>query len=252
MMSEPQASGKGELTFRTPLDVCSYLPQETMQLEVCYLFQLDQADYAQLLSEGWRRQGISFFRPTCPACLKCQSLRVVVDQFKRSKSQRRIWRKNSDVRIEIGKPTFSARHLEIFDEYHRDMQQRRGWDYHRIDAEMYIELFLSGSFEFAREFRYYRHDTLVGVGLVDVTDQCSSSVYFYHDPAWRPLGPGVYSMLAELQNADQLGLTHHFLGYWIAECPSMAYKARYRPHEVLHLGDSDESPSSWIPVDANP
>jgi len=248
-MSEPQPGWKRELTFRTPPDVCSYLPDETMQLEVCYLFSIDQSEYTRLLSEGWRRQGISFFRPTCPVCNKCRSLRVVVEQFKPSKSQRRVWQKNSGVQIEIGAPTLSARHLELFDAYHRDMQQRRGWGYHRITAKTYAETFLSGSFDFAREFRYFRHDQLVGVGLVDVTESCSSSVYFYHDPEWRPLGPGVYSMLTELERAAQLGLTHHFLGYWIAECPSMAYKARYRPHEVLQLPCAEDSPSVWMPVD---
>lgn len=248
MMSEPQQDYSSELTFRTPLDVCSYLPNETMQLEVRYLFDLDQASYGELLRDGWRRQGVSFFRPACPACTKCQSLRAVVRQFEPSKSQRRIWRKNSDVRIEIGEPTLSARHLELFDTYHRDMQQRRGWEYHGIDVETYLEVFLSGRFDFAREFRYYRHDELAGVGLVDVTDECSSSVYFYYDPSWRPFGPGVFSMLAELQNATQLGLTHHFLGYWITECPSMAYKARYRPHEVLRLGADGDPPGQWVPV----
>ncbi len=249
MMPEPQPGWNRVHTFRTPPDVCSYLPEETMQLEVRCVYTMDQADYAQLLAEGWRRQGISFFRPTCPACKKCRSLRVLVDQFKPSKSQRRIWRKNNDVRFEIGEPTYSPRHLEIFDAYHRDMQRRRGWDYHCIDAEMYMELFLTGTFPFAREFRYYLGDKLVGVGLVDVTDRCSSSVYFYHDPDWRVRGPGVYSILAELQNAGRLGLTHHFLGYWIAECHSMAYKSRYRPHEVIQLGDSDDPPFSWLPAD---
>jgi arginine-tRNA-protein transferase len=52
-----------------------------------------------------------------------------------------------------------------------------------------------------------------------------------------------------MQHAERLGLTHHFLGYWIAECPSMAYKARYRPHEILQLGGSDESPAVWTPMD---
>lgn len=50
-------------------------------------------------------------------------------------------------------------------------------------------------------------------------------------------------MLKELEVARLSGREYHYLGYWIQDCPSMAYKNRYGPHELLneYIGD-DELP----------
>ncbi len=174
----------------TPASACSYLPRQIASLDVRLLSQLSGEAYEEWLQRGWRRHGIQFFRPACPQCAGCRSLRVPLARFRRSKSQRRIWQKNRGVRVEIGSPRVDTTHLQLFDAYHRDMQQRRGWPFTPIDAEAYVHAFLSGVFDFALEFRYFREDTLVGVGLVDQTPQALSSVYFYHDPAWRRRVPG--------------------------------------------------------------
>src|SRR5690606_18460080 len=60
-----------------------------------------------------------------------------------------------------------------------------------------------------------------------------SAVYFYFDPAYEALSPGVYSVLKQLQLCRRWGLRHLYLGLYIAACPSMAYKRRYLPHERL-------------------
>src|SRR5256885_312365 len=87
---------------------------------------------------------------------------------------------------------------------------------------------------------------LVGVGLADITPTALSSVYFFHDPAWRPQSPGVFSILQQLAYAQRHGLRYHYLGYWIAGCPSMAYKAQYRPHELLVGYPPDDVEPTWI------
>jgi arginine-tRNA-protein transferase len=125
------------------------------------------------------------------------------------------------------------------------MHRRRGWPRQTITEEEYYYNFLAGGWPFAREFLYYDQNRLVGVALTDVTGHSISSVYFYHDPAWRPEGPGVFSIMQQLQYAKERGLEHHYLGYWIAECPSMAYKSRYRPHEVLVGYPRDDEEPKW-------
>ena len=234
-----------EFHFREPPRECSYLPEETASLGHRFLADISESDFEAMLERGWRRFGFDFFRPACPHCQKCRSLRVDVNRFEPTKSQRRCLRRNKCIEIEVGGPQLTQDHMDLFARYHADMHQRRGWPQRDVSAEDYYSGFLSGDFPFQREFRYYRGNRLIGVGLVDMTRRCSSSAYFYHEPEWRAAGPGVFSMLVELQYARQVGIAYHYLGYWIAESPSMAYKSQYGPHELLRNYGTDAETPVW-------
>ena len=109
------------------------------------------------------------------------------------------------------------------------------------------DAFVAGVPEFAYEGRYFHAGRLVGVGLVNWLPHGLSSVYFYHAPAWRPLAPGVFSVLQEIEFCRTHQLPYLYLGYWIAECPSMAYENQYRPHELLQGRPEDGEPAIWLP-----
>jgi arginine-tRNA-protein transferase len=149
-------------------------------------------------------------------------------------------------------PTLTNDHIDLFNRYHADMTQRKGWRETATNPQEYFESFLCGRYDFEREFLYFADDTLVAVGLVDITNRSASSVYFFHDPAWRENALGVFSMISELRYLKQVGASYHYLGYWIELCASMVYKSRYRPHQVLaEYVEDDESPI-WRDIDANP
>src|SRR5262249_3847680 len=201
--------------------------------------------YQDLLCRGWRRFGEDFFRPACPRCVKCRSLRVNVDEFKPSRSQRRTLQRNSQIRIAVQPPTLTRDHLRLYNVYHADMHGRRAWKRQTITEESYEETFLAGNHSFAREFLYFDGDRLVGVGLVDIVAEALSSVYFFHDPLWRSKALGIFSILQELKFAKELGLRYQYLGYWISECQSMSYKSQYRPHEILQQYPADDEEPTW-------
>ena len=52
-------------------------------------------------------------------------------------------------------------------------------------------------------------------------------------------------MLAELRYAAEHRLDYHYLGYWIAQCPSMAYKSSYGPHQLLQRYVADDEEPQW-------
>jgi len=232
--------------FLTPPYRCSYLPGRTAALTYRVIADLPTRVYDELLCRGWRRFGCEFFRPACPACVQCRSLRIPVSEFTPSRSQRRTLRQNAGIHVVVQAPTVTAAHLQIFNAYHADMRRRKGWPFHLTDERAYRQQFLLGEWTFAREFLYYERDRLVGVGLADVTTTALSSVYFFHDPAWRSQAPGVFSILRQGAYARRQGLRYHYLGYWVPGSQSMDYKAQYRPHELLVGYPADTEEPHWI------
>ena len=221
------------LSGRTPGSECSYLPEERSRFGVKLFAEIAAEDYAELLARGWRRQGSSFFRAECPACAKCRSLRVDVKSFRPTKSQRRCLKRNAHVSLTVRPAGATAEHADLYNRWHADMHDRRGWPPDATTAEEYRANLVGPGYEFAREFAYHDGDRLIGVGLVDAVPGALNSIYFYHDPAWRPLGPGTFSALSEIRYAAETGRAWVYLGYWIPEHASMAYKNRFGPHEIL-------------------
>jgi arginine-tRNA-protein transferase len=238
---DPYIAGR----FTVPPGGCSYLPDETASLDYRLSLGMPAAVLSELLRRGWRRHGCHLFRPACPACVKCRSVRVDVERFALSKSQRRCRQRNAAINVIMQRPTVTPAHVALYNAWHRDMTSRRGWRHDETTREGYAESFLVGRWESAQEMLYYNGQQLVGVGLVDVVGDATSSAYFFHDPAWRPAGPGTYSVLREIEFCRQTGRRWCYLGYWIAECPSMAYKNRFRPYEVLQSYGPDETEPVW-------
>ena len=134
------------------------------------------------------------------------------------------------------------------------MTRRKGWQPVAVTGvDDYEQSFIGPPCPFRCEGSYYHGGRLVGVGLVDWLPIGLSSAYFYHDPAWRPLGPGVFSVLQEIEFCRAHGLPHLYLGYWVAGCPSMAYKSQYRPHELLEgSGLGDDEAAVWTATGLSP
>jgi leucyl-tRNA---protein transferase len=231
--------------FITEPRPCSYLDNETAQLEYRVPMLLDESKFSELLRRGWRRFGRYVFRPQCPACSKCRGIRIPLNSFRSTKSQRKALKRNQHIEVTVGPPSVSDDHIDLYNAYHDDMTARRGWPRNRTSPSDYYESFIGGDFDFAREFQYREDGRLVGVSLVDVTDCGTSSVYFYHEPEWRNLNPGTYSILKEIEYSQSLGLEHLYLGYWIGQNVSMDYKARFGPHELLEAYIEEDVEPVW-------
>ena len=147
--------------------------------------------------------------------------------------------------VSVGDVQITADHLSLYDAYHQDMNERRGWPFHPISTADYSDSFCDGQFEFSREFQYRIGGRLVAVGLVDQSLDVMSSMYFYHDPSLRSRGLGVYSVLCELDYAAQHDVRWLYMGYYIRDCGSMNYKNRFAPHELLKEYVGDNKPAVW-------
>lgn len=237
--------GFAELEIEGTENPCSYLPAQTARMVYRLAYRLSADRYEQLLERGWRRFGRTLFRPACAACRACQSLRVQLGEFRATKSQRRCETQNADLTLVIQRPSVTREHIELYNQFHHDMHTRRGWPFREMDEQQYVESFLEGQFPFAREFQYRLHGRLVGLGLVDVTPDVMSSIYFFHAPELRPRGLGTFSVLKEIADGRECHRRWLYLGYYIRECGSMSYKNRFRPHQILSSCVADSDRPDW-------
>jgi arginine-tRNA-protein transferase len=83
--------------------------------------------------------------------------------------------------------------------------------------------------------------TLVAVMLADRQKDALSAVYSLYDPDMTSRSLGTWMVLWLVESAGAMGIPHVYLGYWIAESPKMAYKARFHPLEGL-------GPDGWMRI----
>jgi leucyl-tRNA---protein transferase len=220
--------------YTAPPSTCGYLPAEHWSLEYEMVADISAREYADRLDEGWRRFGGMLFRPRCPACQACRSLRVVVEQFQPNRSQARALKKNRGaIEVRIGPPSVSREKLQMYDRFHLFQAETKGWpDHPAKDAASYRESFVHNP-AFSEEWCYYAHDRLVGVGYVDRLERAMSAIYFFYDPDRRDLSLGTFNVMCLLEECALHELAYLYLGYYVAGCRSLEYKGNFRPNQVL-------------------
>ena len=77
---------------------CSYFDTEISDIRYRYMYACSTAEYQSMLERGWRRFGKMHFVPECKSCTKCVSIRIDVENYKFSKSEKRVINKNRDTK----------------------------------------------------------------------------------------------------------------------------------------------------------
>jgi leucyl-tRNA---protein transferase len=225
-------------------EACPYLAGRMASTDYRILTDVSPQEHEAMLSRGWRRFGLQYFRPQCVGCAECVSLRIPVATFRPTKSQRRAWKKCGHLRVEIGRPQVNDERLDLFRAWHAMREDTRGWKPSPMESDEYAATFCPPN-ACAREMAYFDGDRLVALGLVDLTPNAVSSIYFFYHPDAAPLSPGVASVLFEVEWARQQGCAHLYLGYRVLGCPSTAYKSLYGPHELLTERTPWEAEPAW-------
>lgn len=184
--------------------------------------------YHQFMDAGFRRSGEVFYQNICPGCRECVPIRVPTKSFTLSKSQRRVWRRNQDVAVSVGPPQLTDEKHQLYSQY---QQQRHGkLDITRDDLNSFLYVSPVDSLEF--EYRD-RTGKLLAVSVTDWCERSLSSVYTYFAPDEARRSIGVYSALLEIAWAREHGIPYYYLGFWVKDAATMAYKADYQPYEIL-------------------
>ena len=180
----------------------------------------------ELWAEGWRHFGEVFFRYRRwrygGRTLDITPLRVDLERFAPSRSQRRVAARNRDLRVEVRPTVLDAELRAMFDAHKRRFRE---------DAPRSLRTFLS----YAPSEVPCRNETvcvyagarLVAAHFLDVDVEATSAVYAMFDPAESRRSLGVYTMLLAIEHSRRTGRRHYYPGYGTREPSPYDYKRNF-------------------------
>jgi len=236
--------------YLTAPSSCPYLAGKEERKVFTHLVGERAPELNDLLTQGgFRRSQSIAYRPACDACRACISVRVVVDDFRPTRSMHRVMETNADLIGVMSETTPTSEQYSVFRAY-LDSRHRDGGmaDMTVLDYAMMVE----DSHVCTRMVEYRRRTMdssitgrggpLLAVALTDVLGDGLSMVYSFFDPDQAPRSLGTFAILDHIARAQKMGLPYLYLGYWVKGSRKMDYKGRFLPQERL-------MPTGWIRVD---
>ena len=210
---------------------CPYVPGRTERKVVTEITGPEAEQLHDRLSRaGFRRSHNIAYAPVCPACQSCVPIRIPVATFEPGQSLRRILRANARVEGIDVPPRATAEQFQLFQRYQQsrhgdgDMATMSFYDFRAMIEDTPIDTMIT---EFREDGR------LIGGCLTDRLGDGLSAVYSFYAPELERQSLGTYAILWLFERARLEGLPYVYLGYWVPESRKMAYKARFRPCEIL-------------------
>jgi leucyl-tRNA---protein transferase len=227
--------------YLTAPSPCPYLPGQEERKVFTHLVGERAAELNDLLTHGgFRRSQSIAYRPACETCRACVSVRVVVEEFRPSRSMRRVLDRNTDLVGEMRVPMPSSEQYSVFRAYldsrHRDggMADMTVLDYAMMVEDSHVETrVVEYRSQPARGRGGSGTGPLLGVALTDLLSDGLSMVYSFFEPEAANRSVGTFMILDHIARARRLGLRYVYLGYWVKGSKKMDYKGRFLPQERL-------------------
>lgn len=218
----------------TPLP-CPYIEGRVERRLVTELVGPESSLLHDILTlSGFRRSHSIVYAPVCQNCQACIPVRIPTKRFKPGKTQRRLWKHNSDLTVHE-RPAQATK--EQFDLFHTYLLRRHGeGDMAMMEEEDYETMVSDSPVDTAIfEFRDPQ-GTLLAACLTDSVRGGYSAVYSFYAPDIGKRSLGTYMIMWLVEHAKSQNLDYVYLGFWIRDSRKMAYKALFHPLESYYNG----------------
>jgi arginine-tRNA-protein transferase len=217
---------------------CSYLPEQDERLLI-FMSDTDPTidEYDFLIGAGFRRSGTQVYRPHCVSCNACESIRLPVNTFTTSKSQKRIMKRNQDLIIRISdgdKPDYYPLYESYINQRHSDgsmypasIEQYQGFVLSPWNKALFIEIYVTNQHTADKHAK----EELIGVAVTDNLATSLSALYTFFKPEELQRSLGTFAILQQIELAKSLNKQFLYLGYQIDNCQKMSYKRNFLPPE---------------------
>ena len=223
--------------YMTSVAPCPYLPGKVERKVFANLpFSEGAHVNDELTQAGFRRSQNIAYRPACESCDACISVRLPVQAFRFSRSQRRILNRNHDLSRDLVEAEATVEQFDLLRRYLNDRHPEggmagMGWlDYVAMIEDTAVRTHL---IEYRRPSMDGGPGELVGVCLTDMLSDGLSMVYSFFDPGMVVRSLGRFAILDHIRQAAAVNLPYVYLGYWVRGSRKMAYKADFQPMEQL-------------------
>ncbi len=185
-----------------------------------------------LWEQGWRHFGIEFFRYSVAfhsgALNSVMPLRLDLQRFVPSRSQKRVLAVNRDVRVEIRETRIDSIREDLFfrhRERFKDNVPDSLWNFlSERPAVMPCR---------NQEIDGYLDDKLIAASFLDLGGAATSAVYAMFDPLEAKRSLGIFTMLQAIRYSQQIGCRYYYPGYACHGPSVYDYKKNFSGLEYL-------------------
>jgi len=221
--------------YLTATSPCPYLDGKRERKAFTSLAVTDgDAVHNALSQSGFRRSQTIAYRPACPSCNACRSVRVRAREFEFTRRWQKVMNRNADLIATPMEAEASREQYRLLKTYLATRHPGGGMS--DMSSRDYFSM-VNDSPVSGTVVEYRRGNDpdapLIAASITDIMRDGLSMVYSFFDPEAKNRSLGTYMILDHIARAMELGLPHVYLGYWVENSPKMAYKRDFTPLEVL-------------------